>query len=334
MRQIVPEFKGYMDSLRRMGIAPGTERRILLELYQHLEEEVRELEISGMPREEAVRRAVALCGPPREIARDMADIYARSSPGQALLGAAPHALIAVTFLFHLWQRPSWIVFLATLTGGLALYGWARGKPAWFYPWLGYSLAAAIAVLFIAGLLAGWSALRNFGVEATEGWRWALVGAYAPLALALLALVARQVARQDWLYASAMFLPLPVLAGWALRLHQQGRLLEQGQYRLQDMDAGVAAIFIVLAVTVAAFLRVRQRALKISLLLLTAVGVWTVVAISRGVSSGPFGFVLIALALVVFFISPALIDRWSGPEAEPWASPLAEQPSIGGWHRPG
>ncbi|MBI4297097.1 MAG: hypothetical protein HY676_01015 [Chloroflexi bacterium] len=332
MGEGLDEILHYINSLRRMGISPGTERRVLREVYSHLEEEVRELEATGMPQEEAVHQAVAQFGPPRDIAQSMADIYARSSLREALAGAAPHFLIALTFLFHLWQRPSWVVFLATLTGGLALYGWGRGKPAWFYPWLGYSLAATLSMLFSAMLLAGWSVSRLLDTPGMGWGLWVVVGAYVPLALGILVAVAGRVAQQDWLHVSLMFLPLPVLAGWALRLQQQDKLLEQGRYRLQDMDPGMAVILAVLALSVIAFLRLRRRLLKISLLLSTTVGVLIVLSLSQGVPLNFLGFVLVASALAVFLLSPALLDHHGDPKEEPWASIHSEEPLAQGWRR--
>jgi len=327
MAHRVPELEAFLDSLRRMGIAPGTERRILRELYQHLEEEVRDLEVSGMPREEAVRRAIARFGPPREIARGMADIYARSSLGQAVVGAAPHGLIAVSFLFHLWQKPSWVVFLAALTGGMALYGWARGKPSWFYTWLGFALAATLALLFLGMLVAGWGAARGIGVSGSGLWVWGVVAVYIPASVAILVTVARQVARQDWLHASLMALPLPPLAWWAFRLNQQGRLVEEGQYRLQDMDGGMALIMAAAAISVMVFLRLKERHLKVCLLLATAVGVLAAVVLSGGVHLNVPGFALVAFALVVMLLSPALLDQEGGGE-EVWAT-ASQDPSYAG-----
>lgn len=329
-------IRDYIDRFRRMGIAPATERQVLRELYFHLEEEAQDLVEAGMSGEEAVRQVVERFGPPERVARGMSEVHAKGSLREAFMAAAPHLLIAITFIFHFWRSSSWLVFLAALVAGLVLYGWWHGRPGWLYPWLGYSLVPVLALLFVAVFLTGQAAsLVWFHRPLAGAWFWIAVGAYVPLALGLLLAVASRVARHDWIYASLMFLPLPLMAGWALRLQQQGKLLEveEGRRRLQDMDPGMALIFVILALVAALFIRLRQRLLKIALLLVTTLAVLSLVSLGTEVHLNLVGFLLIASALIFFLFSPALLEHWAGPREEPWAEPTWLDQAFGqGWRR--
>ena len=85
---------------------------------------------------------------------------------------------------------------------MAVYGWWRGKPAWLFPWLGYSLLPVA----VAGLLL---------LYLPKGWSWLAILLYIPLALWLIYSITVQTIRRDWLYSALMLLPVSVMSGWFL-----------------------------------------------------------------------------------------------------------------------
>jgi hypothetical protein len=111
-------------------------------------------------------------GSAKMVARQIYEAHSQGSWTQALLAATPHILFGLLFVLNWWQGVGWLLGMLVLVLIMAVYGWWRGKPAWLFPWLGYSLlpvvAAALLLLYLP-----------------EGWSWVAILFYLPLALWLL-----------------------------------------------------------------------------------------------------------------------------------------------------
>jgi hypothetical protein len=174
------------------------------ELCTHLDEKSQELVEKGLSREEAYKVAVQSLGSPELIAQQVYDTHAQGTWKEALVSALPHFLVALLFTSYYWQNVVALSSILILTVGIAIYGWQQGKPIWLFPWLGYYLMPVV----VTGIL-----LLNL----PQGWGWIGALAYIPLALYALVHIMRQTARRDWLYASLMLAPMPVIFSWFLSL---------------------------------------------------------------------------------------------------------------------
>ena len=179
-----------------------------------------------------------------------------------------------------------------------MYGWFHGKPAWLFPWLGYCLLPVIAVGVLLIYLPG-------------GWAWLAACAYIPLALIIVFSVTKKITKKDWVFASLMLLPIPIMLGWILALWLLALERENGflsYEQLYEFAPLIALSFAVLALSVATFIRIRQRWLKVGVLLTLEIFVLIIMALS-GKSSINLGVWLgLALLSVILVLGPALLER--------------------------
>ncbi len=198
-------WSNYLDNVRDcLRLDSTTKSDVVRELDTHLEDKTHELEESGLSEEEATKTAAQLLGSPRLVAQQMYEVYSQGSWRQALFAALPHFLIASLFALHWWQSPIWLSAVLVAVISAVIYGWCRGKPAWLFPWLGYCLIPVVTVGILLIYLPG-------------GWTWLAATAYVPLALIAVVSVTRQTVKRDWLFASLMLLPIPIVLGWILAL---------------------------------------------------------------------------------------------------------------------
>lgn len=285
-------YLGSFKSLLR--IDSGVKKDMLRELYAHLEDRTQELEESGLSEKEAAEVAVKWLGSPRIIAQQIYEVYSQGSWRQAIFAALPHLIVALLFALRSWQNTTLLSAVLVTVIGVVIYGWWHGKPAWLFPWLGYYLIPVI----IAGIML---------VYLPGGWFWFAAVAYLPLALFVLVSVIKQTITEDWLYASVMMLPVPIVLGWLLALGLNSDLLGVDR-QFQDMAPWIALSFLILGVTVATFIRVRQRWVKTGALLTPEILVLVLVAV---VSQGAISFWLwltLTLLSVFLLLSPALLEK--------------------------
>ncbi|HIE17977.1 MAG TPA: hypothetical protein EYP71_07265 [Dehalococcoidia bacterium] len=284
----------YTDNLKDfLRLEPSIKSDIIREIDAHLKDKSRELVESGLSEEEATATAIKLLGPPRLVARQMYEVYSQGSWFQALFAALPHLLVAALFALHIWQNTLWLLGLLGIVIATVIYGWCHGKPAWLFPWLGYCLIPVIAVGTLLIYLPG-------------GWAWFAVTAYVPLALLVILSVTKRTIEKDWLFASLMLLPIPIVLGWMLALGIGNRL--PWYEHLHDVAHLVAFSFAALAFTVATFVRVRQRWAKVGALLTFELLVIVIVTLGNRSGVGTGGWLLLALLGFLLLIGPALIDR--------------------------
>lgn len=161
------------------GCDEATRRNLMEEIAGHIEEHVRALQLAGASEEEAMDETVNRFGAAHEIGGQLRAVHGRPSRREALLAAAPPALMALgsglSLLFFLSRTglvlggstPAWQAWkpdagvlgagmLAVLAvTGLVLVGGAlvallRRLPPWAGPWLSAVAAAGFGALTIAG----------------------------------------------------------------------------------------------------------------------------------------------------------------------------------------
>jgi hypothetical protein len=91
---IEPELKGYLEGIRyRLRLDPAAEKKIVRELYTHIEDRAQELKAAGLSQPEATKSATERFGRPGAIAAEIYKVYSKGSWRVALLAAIPHLLI-------------------------------------------------------------------------------------------------------------------------------------------------------------------------------------------------------------------------------------------------
>ena len=289
-------LSNYLESIRdNLRLDQSSEKAVIQELETHIEDEVEELRESGLSEEEATDTCLTLLGSAKMVARQIYEAHSQGSWPQALLAATPHILFGLLFALNWWRGVGWFLGMLVLVLVMAVYGWWRGKPAWLFPWLGYSLlpvvAAALLLLYLP-----------------KSWSWVAILVYLPLALWLLYTITVQTIKRDWLYTSLMLLPLPTIFGWFVAIEPVNQLPEHWLQRMQDFAPWIGLTFLALGVTVATFIRVRKRWLRMSVLVVSGLITLTMVAYyTEGKLSMPAFLVLMVVMLLVL-LSPALVER--------------------------
>lgn len=295
----MPARSNYTDKIRsHLRLDTTIESDVVREIRTHIEDKKHELIESGLSEKQAAAAVSRLMGSPELVARQIYEVYSQGSWLQAIFAALPHLLIAAFFALHWWQSNLWLLGILLGVVGAVLYGWFHGKPAWLFPWLGYCLLPVIAVGILLIYLPG-------------GWAWLAASAYIPLALLIIFSVTKKITKKDWLFASLMLLPIPIMLGWILALwmlalqHQNGFLSHEQLYEFAPL---IALSFAVLALTVATFIRVRQRWIKVGVLLTLEILVLVIMALSGKSSINPAGWLVLVLLSVILLLGPALLER--------------------------
>jgi hypothetical protein len=284
----------YLNRLKDfLRVDPKVERSIVLEYRAHIEDRCQELKESGLSEEEADKAAIKLLGPPQLIAKQIGEVYSQGTWQQALFAALPHVLVALLFALHWWEDTAWVPVVILVVIGTVIYGWRHGKPTWLFPWLGYCLTPVIAIGTLLMYLPG-------------SWVWLAAIAYIPLALIIILSVAKQTIKIDWLFASLMLLPVPIVLGWRLALGIEDVL--QWQARLYEATQLIALTFAILALTVAIFIRLRQRWAKAGALVTLEIFLLIMVSLSDKNATSFWTWLFIILLAVVLLLGPALLEK--------------------------
>jgi hypothetical protein len=286
----------YLEIVRdNLRIGPSEEREVFSELKTHIEDRLQELKETGLSEEEAAETCLGLLGSAKMIARQIYEAHSQGTWRQALLASMPHLLFATLFALNWWHHVGWLSTVVILILGTVVYGWWHGKPNWIFPWLGYSLLPVAVVGIILLYL-------------PKGLSWVAVAVYIPLTLWWLYYIVDQTVRRDWLFGSSMLLPIPIIAGWFLALEPQNQFSEYSMQRVHDFAPWIALSFLALALTIVAFIRLRQRWLRTILLIISGLLTLTMIAYyTDGRLSLP-AFVLLVLATAGLFLIPALLER--------------------------
>ena len=334
---MVPELVRYLEDLSiHLRLSPLRERQLIREVYTHLEDRVQDLTAEGVPMDDAVERATQGFGRPEAVAREMHQVHSIGTWAEALLAASPYAGVFLLFGLHLWQSLAWLAVFMGVSVGVTLIGWWRGKPPWMYPWAGYSLVLPL----VSGIIAT-ASVAKAGLALVSGDPlalpvWVLLGllVYIPFALWMVVSVMIKVIRLDWIFASLMFLPFPILVRWMLSLQFEGNALSYSRPGFEaGADLTIALVFLSLALLPIIFVRVRQRRFKIGALLFAAPVSLVVAAFNTPGDIGLASLLLFPVLAVLFLLTPALLDakigRGSGKvraDRSRWPQAVLSEPS--------
>jgi len=293
---VVTELNHYLDDVRdNIRLDLSSEREVASELETHINERLHELRQAGLSEEEAANTCVRSLGSAKSVARQIYEAHSQGTWRQALLASMPHLLFGLLFALNWWQGVSWLLVMLVLVLSMAVYGWWHGKPVWLFPWLGYSLLPVV----VAGLLL---------LHLPKGWSWVSILLYIPLALWLLLNITIQTIKRDWLYSSVMLFPVPIILGWFLVVQLEGRFPEFNVERLQYLAPWIGLNFLALAIAAAAFIRLKQRRLKVSVLLVSGLITLIMAACYAEGRPGFSTFSVLILVLLSLFLAPALLEH--------------------------
>jgi hypothetical protein len=294
---MTPELTQYLESIRvKARLEHSEDNGVMRELKAHIEDRLHELTESGLTEEEAIKTCLGQMGNIKSIARQIYEAYSQGSWKQVLLASMPHILFGLLFALNWWHYPTWISFVLVLILATTVYGWSHGKPAWVFPWLGYSLLPVLAVgLLLLCLPPRWSLLA--------------LPVYFPLALWWLFHIIVTTTRKDWLLSSLMLLPIPIIIGWFLAVTQTGRLTDYSQERLDYFAPWIGLSFMILAMTIAVFIRLRQRWLRVSLLSISGLLTLGLVGYYSTGRLNTLTFLGLILVMWGVLLGPPLLERF-------------------------
>ena len=289
-------LSNYLDDVRvNLRLDLSTEQDVMNELEAHIEDHLQEMRQAGLSEEEAANKCVKLLGSARLVARQIYEAHSQGNWRQALLAAMPHLLFALLFIMNWWHGISGLSIMLALTLGTVIYGWYHNKPTWLFPWLGYYLlpvlVAGACLLYLPKL-----------------WSWLAIAIYVPLALWSIYSVIVQTIKRDWLYSSLMLLPIPIVIGWFLAVEADGRFSALSIQRIHYLSPWIGLSFLALATAVTTFIRLRQRWLKIAILMISGLLTLTMVAYYANGRLGLTTFLVLAVVMLGLFLSPALAER--------------------------
>ncbi len=308
---MLPEVRNYLGLIQyHLRLDPSTEKQVICEFYDHIEEKIAELQAKGIPEKEAAKAAMDSFGRPRVVARMMYEACGQGNPTDATIALLPHLLVAGLFAFHLWDHAllASIVLISIMCA--TLFGWWHGKPNWLYSWIGYSLT----LLLVGGyalvptmqqsvsFFKGDASFPNIGM-------FVLISALAVFSLGGIIRITIRVVKRDWLLASLMLVPFPIVGSWLFNVQIQGLLHSSDVVHQWDQPMALACA--VLGVMAAAFIRFRSRVLKIGAVI--ALSFIALVMVVQNIVGGLtfWGLVGLFIFILAFLFSPALMEKQVG-----------------------
>jgi hypothetical protein len=294
---MTPELIQYLENIKyRSRLSPPDETGVMSELEAHIEDKLQELKKSGLTEAEAMQACLGQMGGSELIARRIYEAYSQGSWKQVLLASMPHLLFGLLFVLNCWHYVGWLTLGLLLTLATTVYGWWHGKPAWVFSWLGYTLLPVLTVglllLYLPGL---WSLLTLL--------------IYFPLALWWLFRLIIHTTKKDWLFSSIMLMPLPIVIGWFLAVSPAGKFNETSLQRLNNFAPWIGLSFIALALTIAVFIRLRQRALRVSLLAASGLLTLTLVVYDSTGRLNTLSFLGLVLVMWGVLLVPPVLERY-------------------------
>ena len=281
------------------------ERDIVSELYAHLSEKAREIHLSGKSMERSYDLAVRSMGRPRAIAGLLYEAHIVGRARDAFLTGLPYAIVSLLFATHLWRDPTIAPVAFAAIVAITLLGWRWGKPKWLYSWIGFSLFP----LLVAGF-----ALRHPVLTAVRAIMLhettpviLITGTGTTLfylvALGLIISTIIRVARRDWLLASFMLLPLPALGIWLYHLEEIGGFFQPVAPYLFKWDVQIATVLALMAISLATYVRLRQRKYRMISLIIIGTNAFAYVTHTIWNELRFFPVILVSVCLLAFLLSP-------------------------------
>ena len=326
------EIRDYLTEVRsHLHLDPATEMHVVRELNDYFQEKVDELQQAGVPEKDAPKVAIECCGRARVIARRMYEAHSRGSWTEAAVASLPHLIIACLFIAQLWRHPVVAPIAFTFIVCVTLYAWWHSKPSWLYPWVGYSLLPLLIVGYASRHTLEQAATFLVGEGGTFPSVWTLLPILALCVFSIWIIVRTtiRVVRHDWILASLMLVPLPIVGGWLLNLEQDGGLFQGNAAAVHLSDTPMALALITLGVTSATFIRLRQRVLKV--VSLVSIGTIALAMVGQNFWGSLGLFSLLATSfflLILVLLIPALLEAkiGHGEGDEWWENEWLQQPS--------
>jgi hypothetical protein len=331
---MLPEVRSYLDKVRlHLFLDPKTEKRVIGELYAYFEDKIAELQENGLYEKEATREAIRAFGRARVVARLMYEAYSKGSWAEVFLTALPHLTMAMLFFLHIWFHPVLAPVVFTSMVAVTLLGWWHGKPNWLYSWIGYALLPL--------LIGGYASFPVLEKEVTALFRGQgqmpgiliLLPIFALFVFSLWIIIrtTARVVKRDWILATLMLVPLPILGSWLFYVQRAGGLFQENLAAFSQWDISMALVLSVLALAAATFVRLRQRVLKVMALVTLGMIAVTMTGHVFWGDLGFLGFVSASAVSFLFLLSPALLEARIGHgEARDeawWAGSWLERPST-------
>lgn len=288
------EIRRYLQSIsQNLRLDSTSEKEIIRELENHVEDSCIEMQQSGLSEEEAMEKSIRLLGSTKTVARQIYEIHSQGTGKQALLAGMPHLFFATLFALNWLTGITWLPILLFVIAGIFFYGLFRGRPTWLFPWLGYALfpvaAAGVYLLYLP-----------------KGWPWVTLILYVPLVLWLFCFIIIKFIRRDWLYTTLMLLPVPNFVGWFLA---SGRtvLPDIKLSFLYDFAPWTGFTFLVLGMSVVLFVLVGNRWLRI--IALSCSGLMSSITVTLASNSlGFVAFIGLTLLMASCIVIPAFIEH--------------------------
>ena len=111
-----------------------------------------------------------------------------------------------------------------------------------------------------------------------------------------------------MFSSLMLLPIPIIIGWFLAVSPGARFTEDTLQRVYYFAPWIGLSFMFLALTIAAFIRLRQRWLRIGLLAISGLLTLTLVVYYTSGRLNTLTFFGLILVMWGVFLVPPLLER--------------------------
>jgi len=317
------EVDSYLSEVRsHLHLDPSLERRVIGELASHFEDKLSDLRAEGFGEGEAVREALASFGGARSIARLLYQAHSRGTWVETFLACQPHLLAAALFAAHRWHTPALLVLFSAAVIGIAVAGWARGRPAWVHTWAGFAFFPLLVLGWLGrGVLARAAAAVGAGVAIpAPAWQPAVLLALCAGGSFLLVRALRLAAKRDWVLAALLMLPQPVFGAWLLAVERYVSLGRDGAPLAAALqwDPAMARLCLLLAAASAVAIRAPSRLFKAAAILAAGVGAGSLIVKITSAEAGLWGLAVAALVSAGLLAAPALFaGRPRGPDAASW-----------------
>ena len=248
----------YLQDLERQLHLERPERsEILFELRHHIEDNARELMDEGITADDAFSSSIEDLGGTKSLARRLYEVHSQGTWHHTALAVLPHLLLSAVFGLGWWRAPLWVSVLLIVAVAISVYGWTTGRPAWTYPWLGYSIIAPIVAWGLAMTALGygaWGVLTQGSLPLSSPIYIASI-AYLAASLWVIFRIVSRVASLDWVLASLTIFPLPFIIYWTYFFYPGSGAPHLDAQGLHAVSASAAIMFLAVAVATAIFLRV-------------------------------------------------------------------------------
>lgn len=306
-----PEVRIYLEEVRsHLYLRTDIEKQLITELNSHLQQKINDLVSQGYSQEEAIKNAIIAFGKAESVARLLYEACCKGSWIDALKLSFPHFLAALIFVSSPLHKTVIILPIFGIFIAVSLLGWLRGKPDWLYSWIGYTMLPLFAggFLMIPIVRQFINAMFADGLFPPIGL-FIVVVIYYLLAVWIVLRVSLQVIKRDWLIASLMLAPVPIIGCWLFHIQQTSGLYTGVE--IEYLTQPVAQALLVLGFTSVLFIRLRQRLLKAGVAVTVLFISMMVVGQSLWGNIGFFGLLCLSLFSLSIFVIPAITSAAIG-----------------------